>query len=407
MEEDLNKIVKKKEKNNIIRSFIIIAIMFSLINVCIVILGQVYGDKIKKIYSYEENVKQEEKKFAFSDIDSNKVKVAIDTNMEVVDKPGYANIIKQVNNSIVGITTNTTVRDWFDTEYTQEGGGSGIIFNITDDKLMIVTNYHVIENADKVSVRLVDEVCVDAQLVGSDPETDLAVIYVEKKDIKSEVLDKLVKAKFGDSTKLEVGDIAIAIGNPMGGKETNTATSGMISAVNRELVVSDKKFNLIQTDAAINPGNSGGGLINHKGEIIGINTVKLVDTRVEGIGFAIPSNSAKPIIEELVNNGNIARPFIGIVGSNIDANKADLWEIPLGVLVRNVMDGGSAFEAGIQPGDIIIEFDGRKISSMDDLLEIVKQHKPGDKVSIKYIRNQSKKIVKKITLQDKSKFNSK
>ena len=193
----------------------------------------------------------------------------------------------------------------------------------------------------------------------------------------------------------------MAIGNPLGDAYDNTVTAGVISALNRKIQIADKELTLIQTDAAINPGNSGGALVGSRGTVIGINSIKLVDTSVEGMGFAIPINVAKPIIEELVNKGSVSRPYLGIMGQDINEDVSELYEIPIGVLVRQVIEGSGADAAGIQAGDIIIEFDGEKITSMKQLTKIIESHKVGDKIEVKLIRDGSYKKTVPVTLQQK------
>ena len=202
---------------------------------------------------------------------------------------------------------------------------------------------------------------------------------------------------------LQVGEIAVAIGNPLGKQTSNTVTVGYISGLNREIAVSDKPLKLIQTDAAINPGNSGGALVNGEGEVIGINAIKLVDEKVEGMGFAIPINTVKPIIEDIVNQK--PKPFLGIVGIDLDAQKADLVELPIGIYIKQVVSGSAAAESGIQQGDIIFEFDGEKISSMEKLSEIISTHEVGDNINVKLIRNQNKKMEIVVKLKDYKEFN--
>lgn len=310
-----------------------------------------------------------------------------------------ADIAEEVGPSIVAITSKVKVRDWFDNQYIQEGQGSGVIFENNDNNVMIVTNEHVVDRAQDVIIQFHDNKKVPASIIGIDPETDLAVLKVDKKDIPKEISSKIRAAKLGNSNSLRVGETAIAIGNPMG--YNNTVTVGVISALNRKVELPDKKLDLVQTDAAINPGNSGGALVNIYGEVIGINTVKIADTKVEGIGFAIPINSAKPIIKELVENGSISRPYLGIMGKDIDKSISELYELPIGVFVAEVMEKSAADMAGIKKGDVIIEFDGEKVYSMEKLSQLIKDKEVGNAVKIKVIRNNQKKELKAI-LQDKN-----
>ncbi|MBZ4668591.1 MAG: serine protease Do [Defluviitaleaceae bacterium] len=314
-------------------------------------------------------------------------------------------IAKKIGPSVVSIKSRYTVTDWWNAQYQQEGTGSGIIFNVTSNEVMIVTNYHVIEKAQNLVVTFLGSYSAPATVVGADSQTDLAVVKVLKSDLPDEIRGQVKAAPFGDSDELEVGELAVAIGNPLGEAYSNTVTAGVISALNRTVQLTDKEMTLIQTDAAINPGNSGGALVGSKGAVIGINTVKLVDTSVEGMGFAIPINDAKPIIEELVNKGSVSRPYLGILGQDITEDTAQLYEIPIGVLVREVYQGSGAYAAGIRAGDIIIEFDGHKITTMAQLTKIIESHKVGDKIQVKIVRGGTTKKTVTVQLQDKSKVN--
>ncbi len=213
-------------------------------------------------------------------------------------------------------------------------------------------------------------------------------------------MGNLKPAVFGNSDTLEVGELAVAIGNPLG--YNRTVTVGVVSALNRELQVSANKFTLIQTDAAINPGNSGGALVNGNGEVIGINTVKISDTQVEGIGFAIPINSAKPIVDQLLTNGYVSRPYLGVSGRNIDEQLSELYELPIGVYVAQVIPNSAADDAGLEKGDVIISFDGHKVNDMEHLIDLIKGKKVGDKIEVKLVRNGTEKLVKTVELKEKN-----
>lgn len=252
-------------------------------------------------------------------------------------------------------------------ELVQQGSGSGII--ISEDGY-IVTNQHVIDGAAEISVILNTGDECTAKLIGSDSKSDLAVLKIEKTGLQA--------ATLGDSDKLEVGELAVAIGNPLGQELAGTVTAGVISAVNRTMTVDNKVYNLIQTDAAINPGNSGGALVNRYGQVIGINTIKLSDTNVEGIGFAIAISEAKPIIDNLINNGYVpGRPIVGIT---VTENKN-------GLSVYSVVAGSGAANAGIQEGDLIVKADGQVINTSDKLNEIRDKKSPGEYLTLTVIRN--------------------
>lgn len=287
-------------------------------------------------------------------------------------------IAETVGPAVVGISSKSTMVSFFTGRQEVEGTGSGFII---DQNGYIVTNNHVVENADKLEVSLADGRKVPATLIGRDPQTDLAVIKISAPN--------LTVAKLGDSTQLKVGELAVAIGNPMGLEFSRTVTAGVISALNRTLQIDDRKFNMIQTDAAINYGNSGGPLVNAKGEVIGINTAKLnvPGKDVEGMGFAIPISEAKPIIDQLIKNGYISRPRIGIAGVTVTAEDAEKYGLPVGVYVQQVLDGGPAELAGIKPGDVITKFNGVQIKTFEDLQGEMKKYKPKDQVTITVVRN--------------------
>ena len=236
-----------------------------------------------------------------------------------------------------------------------------------------------------------DETEYEATIVGTDEETDLAVIKIEKTGLKS--------AELGDSDRVTVGEFAMAVGNPLGMQ--SSVTAGMIGAVNREITGSDgKKYKLIQTDAAINSGNSGGALVNSKGQVIGINTLKIASTGVEGMGFAIPINSAKPIYEQLITYNKVKRPYIGISGRDLSKELAEKNNLPEGVYVVGVEEFSAAEKAGIQPGDVIIRVNGEEVKTMNKLNEIKNEHQIGETITVTISRNGKEKDVK-ITLQEK------
>lgn len=256
----------------------------------------------------------------------------------------------------------------FGTTSQSEAEGSGII--LSGDGY-IVTNNHVVDGATTVKVTLNTGTEYDAKLIGKDEQTDLAVIKIEP-------TEQLTVATMGDSNSLEVGERVVAIGNPMGLEFFGSVTEGIVSAVNRSIDVDNRTMNLIQTDAAINSGNSGGALINTKGEVIGINSVKVAYSGVEGMGFAIPSSEAKPIIADLLEHGYVkGRPVIGISTRDVTSYMAQAYSWPQGVQVMEI-SSENAKAAGFQQGDIITEVNGQKITTGEELNKIKSEHNPGD-----------------------------
>ncbi|HSN67054.1 MAG TPA: trypsin-like peptidase domain-containing protein, partial [Fusibacter sp.] len=243
-----------------------------------------------------------------------------------ISEADVTEIFKNVSNSIVGITSKTYIYDWFNSQQESQVTGSGVIFDQTPELFYVVTNYHVISDATDVIVEIAKDQIVNSKVVGFDESTDLAVLAIEKKDINADLLKEIKPIAIGDSEKIQIGEIAIAIGNPLG--YNNTVTQGIISAVDRQ-VDEDTNVMYIQTDAAINPGNSGGALVNSKGELIGINSAKIAETDVEGMGFAIPTEKMMTIVSELMENGYVSRPYIGIGGVDIDESTAKLYDIPM------------------------------------------------------------------------------
>ena len=287
---------------------------------------------------------------------------------------------KVVGPSVVGITNKAVVRDWFNNPVETEGAGSGVIFRADG---YIVTNNHVISGAKEIIVSLADGRSLKGKLIGADEVTDLAVVKVEASD--------LPVAAFGDSDEIVVGEPAIAIGNPLGLEFQGSVTSGVISALNRTLDISDKRVKLLQTDAAINPGNSGGALVNADGQVIGINSAKVAANGVEGMGFSIPSNTVQAIIKELMEKGYVARPYLGVTifDPNTAARYGYQLNIDKGVYIFRLTLGGPADKAGLQRGDIILKIDDKEVNSVSELRQQVGDHKVGDSVKITFDRNGS------------------
>ncbi len=310
-------------------------------------------------------------------------------------------VVEEVMPSMVMIHNNyTSSANFFGYVQTEEAtaSGSGFIVGENDTELLIATNYHVIEGADSLEVIFADDSTVEAVVKGTDSDKDLAVIAVMLDDISSETKDAIKIATLGDSNSLKLGEPAIAIGNALGYGQS--VTTGVISAVNREIEVEEGVTGtFIQTDAAINPGNSGGALINLKGEVIGINSNKLGGQYVDDMGYAIPISDAQPIIDKLMNEetkvkvSDEDRGYIGISGVSVTAEVEAAYGIPRGVYVAEVSEGGGAEVAGIEKGDVITEFDGEEITSMDDLQTRLQFYAAGTTVSIKVMRQNGTEYV--------------
>lgn len=300
-----------------------------------------------------------------------------------------ANIAKQVGPAVVGVSTKSvTSVDMFGFPESEEGMGSGIIFN---EDGYILTNYHVVNGAKQITVIFnngTEGKEIPAKLVNYNPSMDLAVIKLTE-NVKVPAV-----AEFGDSDSLQVGDPAIAIGNPLGKQFLGTVTAGVISAVNREVSVDGQKQKYIQTDAAINPGNSGGALVNTYGQVIGINTAKIGGSQIEGLGFAIPINAVKPLIDSLT------KPIlkIGISALNIDEKLSKEHDIPVGVYIQQVEGFSPAEKAGLVPGDVVVKFDGKKVKTVQEINELKQKHSAGDSVEIEISRDgKDKKLTLKLT----------
>lgn len=345
---------------------------------------------------------------AFNSEDSSKISDMVeDLSPAIV---GITNLQAQSNSSLFGSDSSGSSSD--SSEDTESGSGSGVIFKKENGKAYIITNNHVVEGASSLKVSLYDGTAVTAKLVGSDSLTDLAVLQISD--------DHVTKvASFGDSSDLRTGETVIAIGDPLGKDLSRTVTQGIVSGVDRTVSMSTSagqtSINVIQTDAAINPGNSGGPLLNIDGKIVGINSMKISEDDVEGIGFAIPSNDVKPIAEELLSKGQIERPYIGVsmldleqVPQNYQEGTLGLFgsQLNKGVYIREVASGSPAEKAGLKAEDIIISLKGKEIDTGSELRNILyKDANIGDTVEVKILRN-GKEMTKKIKLDQKEETTS-
>lgn len=284
--------------------------------------------------------------------------------------------VERVAPTVVGITRYVRAPFRPASELTPSGVGSGVIFRSDG---YIVTNYHVIENAVAVVVTLGDGTELEAEVVGADPGTDLAVLKVKAEQ-------QLPAAVFGDSDQVVTGEHVIAIGNPGGLQLQQSVSLGIVSATDRSIEVYDWVFSLLQTDAAINPGNSGGPLVNARGEVVGINSVKLLNA--EGLGFSIPSNLVMSVIDSLIAHGRVIRPMLGVVVQEITPAVARAYNLPVedGLYVVDIRPGGPAHQAGIRSGDIIFEIERHSIRSLRDLRMALSRKRVGDEVEVKVFR---------------------
>lgn len=312
-------------------------------------------------------------------------------SMQMAVVTDVTKVVDSVMPSVVSIFgTYMITEDFWGYQFNQEdeGSGSGIIVGENEEELLIVTNHHVVADSTSLSVQFVDEETCNAQVKGSDADSDLAVIAVSLSDLKDSTKKSIRLATLGDSDNLKVGEPAIAIGNALGYGQS--VTTGVISAVNRQDSVNESgdSLFLIQTDAAINPGNSGGALLNVYGEVIGINSSKIAGSMIEGMGYAIPISTAKPIIEELMSKKTrvpveeTKKGYLGISGINVTDEVHELYGLPYGVYIAQVYDGTAAQKAGLKKGDIITYFDGESVETMEELSAILDCSQAGSSVQI-------------------------
>lgn len=302
----------------------------------------------------------------------------VNTSLSAYSTYSVAGVAEKAADSVVEIVTESVKTGSFMGQYITEGAGSGVIMTVDG---YIVTNNHVIDGASKITVTLRSGEQYDAKLIGTDKNTDLAVIKIDA--------DGLSPATFGNSDSLVVGETAVAIGNPLG-QLGGTVTDGIISALDREIEIDGQVMTLLQTNATINPGNSGGGLFNSRAELVGIVNAKSSGSDVEGLGFAIPVNTVQPIVKDIMEYGYV-RGRISTGMSYIDVNNsAAAWMYQVrytGVYINDVQSGSNAESAGLKSGDLVISVDGTKVSSSNDIKNIIQKKKIGDKVTYVVLRN--------------------
>ena len=345
-----------------------------------------------------------------ADASDSKSDTGKDTGSTAKGSLDVSEIASEALPSIVSITTKSVqeVQNYFgmygmygyapqQQEQEVEGSGSGIIVGKNDDELLIATNYHVVEGADTLSVAFTDGNAVEASVKGFDEERDLAVVSVSLDDVEDDTMDAISIAKIGSSDDLKVGEQVVAIGNALGYGQS--VTTGIVSAKNRRMdsdnnTVTDGSddssdgVNLIQTDAAINPGNSGGALLNMEGEVVGINSAKLASTEVEGMGYAIAISDVTDILQNLMNEtsrdklDDSEHGVLGIEGSSVSSEAVQMYGIPAGVFVKKVTEGGAADKAGLKANSVITEFNGKTVSSIDQLIEYLSYYEPDEEVEL-------------------------
>lgn len=390
---------KKKEKKPhgfgvTLGKTVAIALVFGLVSG-----AAFYGTGYTLDYANGKVISSEEKEEQTNSSADNSGKLSTTNVSTATTINDVSDIVENVMPSIVSITNigQQTV-EFFGQRLTQdtEGAGSGIIIGQTDDTIYIATNNHVVANATQLTVNFVDDQSVTAEIKGTDASTDLAVLAVSVSDIPKDTLKQIKVATLGNSDDIKVGESAVAIGNALGYGQS--VTTGVISALNREVTVEDENTGtsvtneLIQTSAAINPGNSGGALLNMKGEVIGINSVKYSDEEVEGMGFAIPISQAEPIINNLINREVVDESntaYLGVAGQDVTSQISEAYGMPEGVYVTQVREGTAAEAAGIQKGDIITQFDGKKVSSMEGLRDDMQYYAAGTTVEVVIQKNEN------------------
>lgn len=370
------------KENNIKRNFLYVGIVIFIIALIIAIFIAL---KNVGLINFDNPIKKRAELNYTTPTDKQKEGVYITDVSEVVE---------EVMPSIVSITSKTLVTSgmfgpsfWGQEQYS-EGAGSGIIISKTDEELLILTNNHVVEGAKELSVQFVNEKSVDAKIKGQSPRKDIAVISLSLKDLDNETLEKIKIATIGDSDTLKVGNGIIAIGNALGYGQS--VTTGVVSAIDRVVEVEDTKNKMIQIDAAINGGNSGGALLNSRGEVVGINSVKYSSNgsnssaSIEGMGFAIPITDVKDLITSLMNGEeDISDATIGVEGYMVTEELSNAYGLPIGFYIQKTTPGSGAEKAKLEKGDIITEIEGKKVESLEDIQDVIYDKRKGDQVKLK------------------------
>ena len=375
---------KEKQKSNKVALFVVIGLFTVLILASFVIALCNVG--ILKF----DNLKLTKKK---AELTYTEVNTKVKEGVYITD---VSEVVEEVMPSIVSITSKTLVKSgMFGPSYYgrgekqySTGAGSGIIVSKTDDELLVLTNNHVIEDAEELSVQFINEKSVDATVKGTSEKRDVAIISVKLKDLDDDTISKIKIATLGDSNSLKVGNGIIAIGNALGYGQS--VTTGVVSALNREVTIDNTTNKMIQIDAAINGGNSGGALLNSKGEVVGINSAKYSSSvtssspSIEGMGFAIPITDVKELITSLMNGEeDTSDASIGVEGYMVTEQQSKQYNMPIGFYISKIVDGSGADKSELEIGNIITGIDGVEVKEFSDLTNEIDKHKKGDKVKLK------------------------
>ena len=381
--EDIKEVEIKEEKKNNSAGIVVIILLFivMIIGAFIIALNNVGLLKLGNLNNITKK-----KKVELNYTETTK------TKSEGVYITDVSDVVEEVMPSIVSITSKTLVKSgmfgprYYGQEQYSTGAGSGIIVSKTDDELLILTNNHVVEDAEELSVQFVNEKSVDATIKGTSERRDVAVISVKLSDLDDDTISKIKIATLGDSTKLKPGNGIIAIGNALGYGQS--VTTGIVSAVNREVTIDKVTSKMIQIDAAINGGNSGGALLNSNGEVVGINSAKYsssgssTSASIEGMGFAIPISDVKDLITSLMNGEKDENASIGVEGYMVTENQSKQYNMPIGFYISNIVENSGADKAGLEIGNIITKIEGKEIKEFSDLKNELYEHKKGDKVKL-------------------------
>lgn len=378
---------KEKKKMPKVMAVIGFALLFGVVSSATFLISNLVGSKVLGLGSGTENSES-----------TSKVSETMLTKSSSVVTSDVSGVVENVMPSVVSITNLSVqeVQNFFGgvSQQESESAGSGIIISQTEDELLIVTNYHVIAGSETLTVTFHDETSLEANIKGTDSEHDLAVIAVALDNISSDTMQSIAVATLGDSTKLQIGEPAIVIGNALGYGQS--VTTGVISALNRHTSgtetqteeSSEEDIKLIQTDAAINPGNSGGALVNANGEVVGINSSKIAGTTVEGMGYAIPISDVMDILDNLMSQKTKAKVaetekgYLGITGFDVTEQNAEQFGMPTGVYIDEVSKGGGAEKAGLTKGNVITAINGTRVESMDALKNELEYYAVGETISV-------------------------